>query len=116
MAVCMGTDTDKGVAGVGIDIAFGVLFSSSTKIDLGGVDIGALQLGTNFCDVSLCFLFSSSLKLVTLTFDDMDEVMGANGFRARGECDSFPCSLAVAECFFTRLPAVLNFLLPTKYF
>lgn len=82
MAILIGIDTVEGVAGTGIGIAFGVLFSSSITVAvLEGVVNGALLSGIVFCNFSLC-IFGS---LATYGFDDTFEDMGEKGCLDRGE-------------------------------
>lgn len=87
MAIFIGTDTVEGVAGTGIGIAFGVLFSSSTTVVavLEGVVNGTLLSDSVLCNFSLC-LFCSSVAFATLDFEDtLLEEMGEKGCRSRGD-------------------------------
>ena len=58
IAVVIGADTVEGVVGIGIDIVFGVLFSSSpTTIFLEGVLTSDSLFGRGFCDDMVCEVF-----------------------------------------------------------
>lgn len=87
-AIFIGTDTVEGVAGIGIGIAFGVLFSlSTTVIALQGLVKGTLLSGIIFCNFSLCVLCSFA-AFTTLVFDDTLDEIGEKGCLVRG--DSMP--------------------------
>jgi len=84
IAIFIGADTVDGVAGKGIGIVFGVLFSSSTKVAvLDGVVNGTLLSDSVLCSFSPC-LFSSSVAFVTLAFEaTLLEEMGEKGCLVR---------------------------------
>lgn len=72
VAVCIATDRVEGVDGIGIDIAFGVMFWSSsvaTEIFFKGVAVnGTLLVGFVFCNGSIDVVFALSIELVVFVF------------------------------------------------
>lgn len=110
IAVCIGTDTVEGVEGTGIGIAFGVLFSSSTRVFVFEGVVNDSIGGAAFCIVVSPCEFKSSNQLMILDFDDAVEEMGEKGFRIIGDCGS----QAPKECFFIGKPAMSKPLLPAK--
>ena len=111
MAVCIGTDTVEGVEGIRIGVAFGVIFSSSTKevVFKGVVQDRSLD-GSVFCKVSPL----SSSMFVILAFDDTVEEMGENDLRNNGDCSSLAFK-ALKECFRTGMSALSRSLLTAKW-
>lgn len=86
--IFIGTDMVEGVAGTGIGIALGVLFSSSTTVvALQGEVNGTLVSGIVFCNFSLC-IPSSFAPFATFAFDDTLDEMGEKGCLVIG--DSMP--------------------------
>lgn len=110
MAVCIGIDAVEGVEGTGIGIAFGVVFSSSTKeVVFKGVVYDRSLVGIVFCKVSPL----SSSMFVILAFDDTVEEMGENGLRTNGDSSSLAFT-ALEECFRTGMSAMSRPLLTAK--
>lgn len=95
VVVCIATDRVEGVDGTGIDIAFGVMFWSSsvaTEIFFKGVN-GTLLVGLVFCNGSLDAVFASLIEFVVFVFGWTVVAIGAKGFRIPNS----GCSRALAS-------------------
>lgn len=115
IAVCIDTETVEGVRGMGIGIAFGVLFSSHiiNVVVFKGVVNDRSLVGIVFCTaVSPCVLKSSN-KLFILDFDNVVQEIGENGFRIIGDRGSQALT-AAKECFLIGTTAMSKPLLPVK--